>query len=1053
MRDARIMTFEIEGVPVILKIDSGADANLITASDWDRLKGRGTVEPLKNAPEVSLVDYNGRAIPIKASFEAEIRISGSVSSSAKAKFYVAASRPQAVLSYETSLELGVLKIGKSIDQVGAMVKRFPIMPIEPIKFEVIGSVRPRLCIYNNIPAAFEQEIEKYWEGLEAQGIIEAVKGIPVWLSRVEVVPKKLGGYRVVIDMRAANEAIKRIHYPMPNQEKLLAKLGNAKFYSKIDFTSAYFHVPVEEDSRFLTAFMTNKGAMQYTRLPFGINCAPEIFQKIMDQSFRQIKGVLVYLDDLLLFGDSIEELRKVTEKVLQKIKTSNLTINKEKCEWEVQKIGFLGLVITPEGITPADEKVKAITDFPTPQTFAQLRGFLGLVTFIAKHLFDLSTETAPLRELLVGESRTLKGNKQLPYWNDEQQQAFGNLKAMAANEVIVRGHFKENTKTEIITDASLKGISALVVQEDEEGKTRVIACASKSLTRTEQAYPQTHREALAIVWGVEKFHYYLAGRKFTIVTDHEPMKYIFGNSCCKTNKRAITRAEGWALRLSPYDYDVRTIAGSTNIADVLSRQLPETVEKEDVHMVEHLSVASVQKEQNHQRWLNGSIKLNVLAVYELTRLISLERLRQETNQDQELQQLANSLKLGVWTEETKKYRQYETELSAHTELMLRGDRIIIPISLQNEMIGIAHQSHPGMSTTKHMLRANVWWLGMDRHVENYIKNCQTCIELSRDDLPEPMVMSTMPEGPWSKLALDFWSTSAINEKVLVVADYYSRFIEALVMKETTAEATIKTLTALFQKRGWPDTLKHDNGPQFASATFREWAEEHMMKLNPTTPRFAQENGLVERHMKGITRALAIAKVENTEWKQTLEQYVDNYNSWPHSVTLIPPRDLLNGRVLRGQLPQLIKPKRLTKDMYDSMAREADLAHKAKKKEKEDRRRRAKPSDIATGDYVHVKRDLRSSKIDSNFTSKKFLVLARSGGRVVLDYFGKKLIRKTVHLKKGKNIEDGKQEEGEGTTEEDQMGSPEKQPRETRARKPNSKYVGEQWVNLVNTDSL
>lgn len=1064
------MKFFIGNREVELKIDSGADANVINADDWEQIK-RQNCKDIREAgkPKEILRDYSNKPIPVRTTFEAEIRTSNASTPAVRARFFVTENRPQAVLGYETATELGVLQIGNRILLLTAGNTTFPVMPIKPVKFAISESVPPKLCVYNNIPAAFEEEIEEYWRDLRNKGIIEPIKGPPQWLSRVEVILKKLGGFRAVIDMRPVNNAIKRMFYPMPNLTRIFNKMKGAKFFSKIDLSSAYFHVPIHKESRKLTGFMTSEGPMQFTRLPFGVNCAPEIFQKIMDETFGNIDGVVVYLDDILIFAPSTQILKEITNQVMHQVKQKNLTINQEKCEWEREKIEFLGMIISAEGFRPGDEKIKAIIDFPTPTTYGQLRGFLGLVTYIAKHMINVSTETAALRILMMGESKLLKGAKKLPYWNIEQDDAFSRLKTMAVNEVITRGFFNDQSETELHTDASQTGISALLIQIDKNKETRVIACASKSLTPTEQAYPQTHREALAIVWGVETYWYHLAGRTFTIVTDHEPMQFIFGGTKSKSNKRAVTRAEGWAIRLSPYRFKVRVVRSEDNLAaDTLSRQLP--VEQEELEespemetnqingdKIEQIKIDVNNTEGNYE--MGKTLKINVVAATVRFNAISANQIKEETANDSELQAVIAALSINKWADDVKRYKPYKDRLQFLEGVLIRETQIVIPRKLQPGMIKRAHESHPGMTITKNLLRASVWWLGMNNHVEQHIKQCLTCIQLSRMGQPEPLTMSKMPDGPWERIALDFWSCGSIEETVLVIADYYSRYLKVIIMRDKSSEATIKQLEKLFQELGWPEVMKHDNGPQFSANAFKQWAAANDVKLDPTTPRDAQENGLVERHMIGVTRAVQIAKVENIPWKETLLEYVNNYNSWPHSVTGVPPRDLLLGRVVKGQLPQLKRKNEAKRTALDDFAREADWRHKTTKKDKTDKKRKAKTSDVQEGDYVHIKRDEKASKIDSNFTKETYLVTSRNGGRLVIQYGNKKLIRKTNFVKKGmRQPNETERVDTEGSSTALSTAEPlpknknkeggEVQPRQARQCIPNLKYIGGQWVRAL-----
>lgn len=982
------MPFLINESEVFMKVDSGADVNVVSSNDWCNIwKSTGKSVPMTSSEQHQLLDYNGNAIETLGKFTAEIRCPKSVKSTTS-EFFVAESRPQPVLSFATAQDLGILKISSSVHLIGEQ-KEFPCMPIAPIKLTIDANIQPKAYVYNNIPASLEKFVENHWDELESLGIIEAMKGPATWLSSVHVVPKKGNDHRIIIDMRNANKAIRREFYPMPNPERFLSQLGDAKIFTTLDLKSAYHHVLLDEASRYITAFMTKRGPRQFTRLPFGINCAPELFQKIMDDMLSGLEGVASYLDDILIYGGNVEELRQRTEAVMDRIRQNNLTLNNKKCSWEQQEVEFIGAMITSEGVRPADDKICAIKNFPRPETFRELRGFIGIVNYIGRHLPSISTVMEPMRQLLMGESTKLRGKAKLPGWTEEHEEAFKETKQVASN-AILRGHYKLDQITAIMTDASPVGIAAMILQrENKNTEVRVIACASRSLTDTERRYPQTQREALAIVWGVEKFFYYLAGREFTIITDHKPMEFIFGNASPKTNKRALTRAEAWSARLGQYRFLVKVIPSKANEADILSRMPVPTMQP--THVEKRLQAGDEFK----------SIDTITVAPHQLVAEnlpLSYETLREETEKDLELQAVIRSINGEQdWNDEAKSFARLRDELSLTDGLILRGTRIVIPKSLQRSTIAVAHRAHPGMSITKNQLRRSVWWPAMDRSVEHFVKTCVVCLQLSKSDAPEPLVMSEFPERPWENIAIDYWSTGAMNEYILVAKDYYSKAIQATALNESTTQATIQALEKFFRKLGWVASIKHDNGPQFASAEFQTWLENNRIKSYPTTPRNAQENGLVERHMASIGRAMKIAKLERRNIRDALEEHVDAYNSWPHCVTGIPPRDLLYGRVTRNEIPA-------TKELFekyplmDDIARMRNKEFQIRKKEETDLKRRAKDSGIKAGDWVHLKNDSRPNKLAPNFSEQSYMVVRRNGGRLTLSVDGKERIRKTTDVK-------------------------------------------------------
>lgn len=991
--DARIMPFLINGVVVDLKVDSGADVNVISKKNFKAIaKGDDRHLELEKDHNVQLLDFGGNEIKCAG------QVTTSIATSRQGKklsetFYVAENRPQSVLSYPTATDLGVLTMTKTVLRIKA-VNAFPTMPIEPVKLQINEEITPKACIYNNIPAALEPFLDDHWATLERRGVIEPVPGAYQWLSRVDIVPKKEGTYRVIIDMRPANRAIARRYYPMPNPDQLITKIRGAKFFAKIDLKSAYHHVPLHRDSRHMTAFMTSKGARQFTRLPFGLNCAPEVFQQIMDQTFGHLEGVVVYLDDILIHATDEKLLKARWATVMEVVARNNLTLNLEKCVEKATTVEFLGSVLSADGCIPTPERLKGIKHFATPATYEDLRKFIGLVNYISKHLWHISDTMEPMRRLLEGDSKVLRGAKLLDEWGEEQEKAFRQTKREVARNIIKRGYYNANHLTKIITDASPVGIAGMVVQFDmdepeETRHGRVIACISRSLTRTERMYPQTQREALAITWAINKLCYYLAGTHFILVTDHEPMKFIFGDDARKLTKRAVTRADNWAMALSQYSFDVEVVKSGENLVDILSR-CPAPYSERD------------RANTTPQCITTGLVATITVTPEELIRRntsLTPAELQEATAKDPQMQEVIQALAGSLEWKNVTNFARFRDELSVVDGIILRGDRMVVPEKLQQKAMAIAHRSHPGMSTTKHLLRKYVWWPAMDRAVEEFIKSCTTCIKLSTSDPPEPLLLSNFPQGPWQNLAIDFWSGADTDPKVLVVADYYSKAIRGEVMKGTTSEETIRVLERMFSEWGWPKSVKHDNGPQLVSEPFRRWMRENDIISYATTPRNAQENGLVERHMKGVTRAFAIARIEGRHPEEALKQYITDYNSWPHTVTQLPPRDVLMGRTVKTRFPMVKGTEK--HHSYDTIARARDLAFKTKKKMNEDRKRKARTSDVKVGDIVFIRNHDRRLKTDPNFSSEKYEVIARSGGRLTLKSLkdGNKKVRKTVDIKR------------------------------------------------------
>ncbi|XP_062705424.1 uncharacterized protein K02A2.6-like [Aedes albopictus] len=331
------------------------------------------------------------------------------------------------------------------------------------------------------------------------------------------------------------------------------------------------------------------------------------------------------------------------------------------------------------------------------------------------------------------------------------------------------------------------------------------------------------------------------------------------------------------------------------------------------------------------------------------------------------------------------------------DVVMRGDRLIIPEKLQHRVIQCAHDGHPGMSVMKRRLRQKVWWPKIDEQVEKCVKDCNACTIVSATGPPEPMLRSRMPTRAWSDVAIDFLGPLPSGHNLLVMVDYFSRFAEVIVMKQITADLTIKALFETFSRFGIPEVMRSDNGPQFTSESLRKFCREYGIVQQKTTPYWPQANGEVERMNNTILKRLRISEeLNSSDWKWDLRNFLLMYNSTPHSVTGVAPSALMFGRILRDKLPSVQE----STDLLTESIRDRDWEKKVTTAESEDKRRRAKSNDLKEGDIVVTKRIAKDNKLSSNFGHEQFEIVKRSGTDAELKSLetGKKYHRNVTHLK-------------------------------------------------------
>ena len=691
---------------------------------------------------------------------------------------------------------------------------------------------------------------------------------------------------------------------------------------------------------------------------FGISCAPEMYQKVLGQVLQECDGVHNIIDDVIVHAPTEEEHDKRFENVIRVLSSKGLTLNRDKCQFKMSHLVFMGHVLSARGIGPADVKAKAVADACEPTNAAEVRSFLGLVNFTARFIPGLATVSAPLRQL------TKNGE---PFvWGPDQQQSFDELKKRLSNAETL-GYFDKNASTKVIADASPVGLGAVLVQQQGE-ELRVISYESRSLSDTERRYSQTKKEALAIVWSCERFHTYLYDADFELMTDHKPLECIFSPT-----SKTCARIERWLLRMQPYRFTVKYIPGPKNIADSLSRLLRPVPQSTDENETEE-----------YVKWVAQESTPVSLTTREIERA---------SEHDPELESVRECLLNGRWhAMEFKEYLPVRGELSAIGKLVLRETRIVLPKQLRCQALKLANEGHPGIVAMKQRLRTKVWWPGIDNEAEGVCKTCHGCQLVSQPLKPEPMVRTEFPSAPWQHLAADLLGPLPSGDYVFVVVDYYSRFFEMEFTKSTTSEKIVSMLSKIFVTYALPLPLRTDNGPQFVSDYFEKYLEENGIEHRRTTPLWPQANGEIERQNRSILKRLCIAQAEGRNWRSEMDDFLMMYRSTPHSTTGVSPAELLFGRRIRTKLPQL------QEFTVGDEVRDRDSERKEKGKVYADCKRNAQESKIQEGDKVLLRQE-KENKLSTTYKQSPFTVVQKNGNSVLVEANGVQYRRNVTHVKK------------------------------------------------------
>src|SRR5277367_2683252 len=730
-----------------------------------------------------------------------------------------------------------------------------------------------------VPFALLPKVEVELDRLVNEGRAVQVDTSP-WGTPIVVVLKPNGDIRICGDYSdTLNPQLEPQKYPLPRTEEIFAKLAGGEKYTTIDLKWAFHQIILDEQSQELTTLSTHKGLYKMLRLPFGISPAAEIFQRAIDRVIRNLPGVSAFQDDVIVTGSNLTEHLRNLDSTLQRLREAGLRVCKEKCVFMADSVNYLGFRISKNGIEPTSDKLQAIVEAPEPKDIKQLRAFLGLANFYGKFIPNMATTLSPLHELLRDGT---------PWkWTPNCKQAFQKIKdLLSATSPLA--HFDEKLPVVLDTDASAYGVGAALSHQMPDGTIKPIMFASRTLNSAQRNYAQIDKEALAIVFAVQKFHQYLFGRKFILRTDHRPLVSLFGPK--KGIPSTVSpRMQRWALILSGYTYDIQYINTKDNVmADTLSR-LPSP--KELKHSFEEAEAALLHAEA-----------ISVLPV-------SAGELITQTRRDPVIAKVLQYTK-SSWPEEVseenlKPYFRKRTELTLDQGILFWGCRAVIPATLQARILTQLHEGHPGIVRTKSLAREHVWWPNIDSDIERMTKSCTSCVQASPSPPKAPLHPWQHPQRPYQRVHIDF-AGPFLGHNFLLMVDAFSKWPEVIPMPSTTASATIDVLLSIFTRFGLPERLVTDNGPQFTSLEFAEFTKSYGIIHTFSPPYHPATNGAAENFVGTFKTAMRSAKQSNTPLNRAIFTFLLAYRSTPHCTTNQTPAFLMLKRELRTKM-SLLRP--------------------------------------------------------------------------------------------------------------------------------------------------
>lgn len=822
------------------------------------------------------------------------------------------------------------------------------------------SAKPAYIKPYRIPHAQKAEIHKQIDNMLKEGIIEETRS--KWSAPLLIVPKKVDQngnkkWRVVIDYRQLNKQIQDDKFPLPCITEILDSLQGAMYFSHLDLSQGYYQVELGHSSRQYTAFTTDRGQYQMTRLPMGLKISPSAFSRAMTiaMSGLNYECCFVYLDDLIVFGNNLLNHNRNLVKIFQRLREVNLKLNPNKCEFLKKEILYLGHTISSEGVSPDPSKIEVIQKFPIPKDSNEVKRFVAFANYYRKYIQNFANIAAPLNYLT---------RKNIPFvWTKECQKSFENLKqALITSPVLQYPNFSPDNCFQVKTDASGYALGAVLANGDD----RPVAFASRSLNKAERNYSVSEKELASIVFAVKHFRPYLFGRKFVILTDHRPLIYLFG----MTNPSS--RLTKFRLALEEYDFEVKYVKGKNNVvADALSRVVISSDELKNMNksICNTVYITTRAQARNSGNNIQGGFdasssdeRIDHPGIVEVLKMpkdsfqlcpiscSEFEKIMKSKQYDCKLGNLLyiknsriiylkqdprSALDLGTMLRDLKNiYDTYqipeliiiknrkcaqilESILKFPNKIKDIGINISILKDVQNIVDYETRQiimndyhilptgGHAGINRMYNNIKKLYFWGGLRKDVEKFVKKCDDCQRYKHSNPnKEPMTVTSTASSGFQKIYIDLVgpleADSEENQYILTLQCELTKFVEAYPLKNKEAYTVAKSFVDNFILRyGIPNAIVSDQGTEFMASIFKEVCELlGITKLNSTA--YHHETlGSLENSHKNLGAYLRIQVANHTNsWSSWVPYWCFAYNTTVHTETKYTPYELIFGQTVR-----------------------------------------------------------------------------------------------------------------------------------------------------------
>ena len=765
---------------------------------------------------------------------------------------------------------------------------------------VIPGSRPQQCWSTKpIPFNLRQAFDRELDDQVAQGIIEPAEDTndpAMWLHPMVVTRKKdPSKCRITVDLRAINKATLRPVFPAISPWQTVSTISPAaRFYTVLDGLKGYHQVELDPQSRRLLTFVTPRGRMRYKRLPMGWHGAGDLYHERLTKALADVPAAIharVVEDILVHTPTGGATHRAAVRQVLEACRRNQISINEAKVQYGQTRAKFAGFLLEAGTYQIDPDLATALREFPRPTTRTTLRSFLGLAQQVGYFTDEITTLTAPLREL---------NSKAAAWtWTGAHEEAF-NRARHALSSTPCLAPFDPTRPTELLTDAAKTGLGFILRQRSEDGAWRPIQYGSRSLAGHEANWNgAAELEALAVAWAAHKANYFLDGlRHFTILTDSSPLVAILNDR--RLDQIKNDRLLKLRTAMAKYNFTAKHQEGKRHlIADALSRAPAADPSPPDLVLPE--------EDDTDRTFVVASAVAEMTPKPSETNL-ALEPIKLAAATDQVHIELTAQLRRG-WPPRSdqvpaalRQFWGHRAALASHGGLILHGSRIYIPTAERRNTLQQLHAAHQGINKTMDRANRAVWWPTITNDVAQTVARCTPCREHLPSLTHQPLLHGPKADRPFQILHADL--AHHAGGQFLILTDEYSGWLDIHPLPRlASAAATIGALRAHFLAHTVPEAIHPDNGPQFAARETLQFLAHWQVQFRPSAPHLPRTNGRAEAAVKAAKRILrgATPPASTTPDPDQVAEGVIAFRNTPRFGGR-SPAEWVYGRNLKDRLP-------------------------------------------------------------------------------------------------------------------------------------------------------